>query len=159
MTTPTKYLAAAVAAALVGPAALSGCSAAPSDSQVVGTLESAVSKAVPSASAVAVGMGYDGADRRTVSVRLYLDSTAGSVVTPAVDSALHTVWSESPVLPSSVVVSVVDGPKPADGSKGVGIDLAETAAAIGVPVPEVGRDLLLVRAAELEKLYGARPAS
>ena len=159
MTTPTKYLAAAVAAALVGPAALSGCAAAPSDAQVVGTLESAVSKAVPGAAAVTVGMGYDGPDRRTVSVRLYLDGTDGSVVTPAVDSALHTVWSESPVLPSSVVVSVVDGPKPSDGSKGVGIDLSDTATALGVPVPEVGRDLLLVRAAELEKLYGARPSS
>ena len=159
MTTPTKYLAAAVAAALVGPAALSGCAATPSDAQVVGTLESAVSKAVPGATAVTVGMGYDGPDRRTVSVRLYLDGTDGSVVTPAVDSALHTVWSESPVLPSSVVVSVVDGPKPSDGSKGVGIDLSDTATALGVPVPEVGRDLLLVRAAELEKLYGARPSS
>jgi hypothetical protein len=104
---------------------------------------------------VTVGMGYDGPDRRTISVRLYLDSTETPTVTPAVDSALHAVWVKSQVLPSSVVISVAEGPKPSDGSNGVTIDLTDTATALGVRVPDVGRDLLLVRATELKKLYGA----
>jgi hypothetical protein len=67
------------------------------------------------------------------------------------------IWTKSPVFPSSVVVSVVSGPRPSDGSKGVGIDLTETATALGIPLPEIGRDLLLVRSVELKELYGARP--
>jgi len=102
-------------------------------------------------------MGYDGSEHRTISARLYLDTDDGSAVTSAVDSALRVIWAKSPVLPSSIVVSVVHGPKPRDGSKGVGIDLTDTATALGIPVPEVGRDLLLVRSSELKKLYGARP--
>jgi hypothetical protein len=154
----TRSLVVAAAGALFCLMTLAGCSSAPSDAQVIQTLESAVSKAVPDATSVTVGMGYDGPNRRTVSMRLYLDRSDSSTVTSAVDSALRAVWSKSPVLPSSVVVSVVDGPKPSDGSKGVGVDLAATARALGVPVPDVGRDLLLARSAELQKLYGARPA-
>jgi hypothetical protein len=159
MTRASKQLAALLAGALICVATLTGCTGAPSDAQVIHTLESAIAKPVPNATAVTVGMGYDGPDRRTVSVRLYLDSSDDSVVTSAVDTTLRTVWTKSPVLPSSVVVSVVDGPKPAAGSKGVGIDLSGTATALGLPIPETGRDLLLVRAAELRKLYGARLAT
>jgi hypothetical protein len=154
-----RKLAGVVAVSLLSLAALCGCASPVPDAQVIHTLESAISKKVPDATSVTVGMGYDGPDRRTISVRLYLDSTESSTVTPAVDSALHAVWGKSQVLPSSIVISVVDGPKPKDGSKGVGIDLSDTATALGVPVPDVGRDLLLVRASELKKLYGARPTN
>jgi hypothetical protein len=148
---------AVVAAAVFCLALLTGCTSAPSDAQVSHTLGAAIAKPLQHASSVTVGMGYDGSTRRTFSVRIYLNASDDSVVTSSVDSALKTVWRTSPVLPSSVTVSVVEGQKPVDGSKGVGIDLSSTATTLGVPVPEVGRDLLLVRAAELQRLYGARP--
>jgi len=156
MTTRTKYFAATMAAALLCLAALTGCSQATSDSEVSRTLESALAKPVSHATSVSVGMGYDGPEQRTVSVRLYLDTSDDSVVTSSVDRALRTVWKTSPVRPSSIVVSVVEGPKPTDGTKGTGLDLTTAATALGIPVPEVARDLLLVRASVLQKRYGAR---
>jgi hypothetical protein len=153
---PVPKLASIVGVALVCVAVLSGCASAVPDTQVIHTLESAVATKVPDATSVTVGMGYDGADKRTISVRLYLDTSDSSALTADVDSALRAVWGKSQVLPSSVVVSVVEGPKPSDGSKGVTIDLTDAATALGVPVPDVGRDLLLVRDSQLKKLYGAR---
>ena len=156
MSTPRQYLVGAIVAALAIPVGVAGCSAQPSDDAVTGQIQASILREVPHVTGAVTDLGHDGT-ARTVVVRLYLDSAEPTVVASAVEKAVGLAWSGTSTMPSSVIISAVDGSEPSGASTSDlgGIDLATTAATLGFPVPGVGRDRLIVNARALAEHYGS----
>ena len=147
----------ALALVAVAVLALSGCSILlPQGDGVVqeAELESILLDEIDIANGVIVYTSADGFSPR-VSARLYVDSDDMNEIADAVDTAFEAAWDYWPSQPSSVIVGVVIGPKPADaGRSDVDvIDLTAVAEQIGLPSEDARFDIQLSRSQLIER-YG-----
>ncbi len=115
----------------------------------------AIASEVPHVRAAVVDLGNDGTSR-VVVMRIFMDDTQQSALTAAVEKAVGLAWRSTPTDPSSVIVSVVDGPEPhGAGTDDVGgIDLRATASALGFTAPAIDVSRLSVGERELVAHYG-----
>jgi hypothetical protein len=150
-----------IAAGLALAALLSGCVALP-NSVITSDVGAAVSKAVPEAHGILVGVSYDGSPaRRAIYVKVYIGRGGSPDLSSIVNRALKAAWASSPVAPVGIGLAVVDGPKPADASTAQvdGVDLSATAKKLGFDGAWLGLRDLEVPDSGMAKIYGAWPGS
>jgi len=152
-----RFRALALALVTVAVLALSGCSILLPQGDGVdqeAELESILLDEIDIANGVIVYKSADGFSPR-VSARLYVDSDDMNEIADAVDTAFEAAWDYWPSQPSSVIVGVVIGPKPADAGRSDDnvIDLTAVAEQIGLPSEDARFDIQLSRSQLVER-YG-----
>lgn len=122
-----KRIGTVIAAALVLPLGLTGCTGSPADTR------SAVSAAVAAADPditdvyVATGSGLAGI---SIRVRVYIQPVDTAAVARIMDASLKAILVASPERPASFTLDVSEGSKPSDINFNVGaIDLEDAARA------------------------------
>ena len=140
-----------IAAALVLPMGLTGCTSSPDDTQ--SAIHAAVAAADPAITDVYVTTG-SGLAGTSVRVRVYIEPSDVSGVARILDASLKAILEGAPERPSTFTLDVAEGAMPSDVNLNVGaVDIEEAARAADL-YADYSDDSLTGPTDVLEERYG-----